>query len=93
MKYQKFIIKNYRAISEEIEIDLKKSSLLPIIGVNECGKTTILHCEILFHESQSYPRHALPEPQLFQSHYTSYIIPSSTRHPNSLPQQIQGQKE
>lgn len=48
MKYTKFKIKNYRAITEEIEIDLKKFPLLPIIGVNECGKTTILQALFSF---------------------------------------------
>jgi len=33
MKYKKFRIKNYRAITEEIEIDLDKNSLTPIIGI------------------------------------------------------------
>jgi len=41
MKYRKFILKDYKAISGEVEIDLKKS-LLPIIGINESGKTSIL---------------------------------------------------
>lgn len=41
MKYKKFCIKNYKAINEPIEVNLDKK-LLPIIGVNECGKSTIL---------------------------------------------------
>lgn len=48
MKYIKFKIKNYRAITEEIEINLRKSPLTPIIGVNECGKTTILQAIFSF---------------------------------------------
>ncbi len=43
MKYLKFIIRNYKGISNDIEIDLAKKSLIPIIGINECGKTTILN--------------------------------------------------
>ena len=39
MKYTSFKINNYRAISDEIEININKHSLIPIIGVNECGKT------------------------------------------------------
>jgi hypothetical protein len=31
-----------------LEINLEKNSLLPIIGVNECGKTTILHAILAF---------------------------------------------
>jgi energy-coupling factor transporter ATP-binding protein EcfA2 len=43
MKYKKFIIENYKGISRPIEVSIEKSSLIPIIGVNECGKTTILN--------------------------------------------------
>ena len=43
MKYLQFKIKKYKAIDEELEIDIHKSRLVPIIGINECGKTTILH--------------------------------------------------
>jgi len=42
MRYKKFIIKGYRGISDETIIDLSKSSLIPIIGKNESGKTTCL---------------------------------------------------
>jgi len=48
MKYKKFTIKNYRAIEGPLEIDVHKNSLIPIIGVNECGKTTILHALLTF---------------------------------------------
>lgn len=42
MEYKRFWISNYRAIAEPVEIDVAGSRLIPIIGVNECGKTTIL---------------------------------------------------
>ncbi len=48
MHIKKFYIKNYRAITQELEIDIEKQSLLPIIGVNECGKTTILNAIFAF---------------------------------------------
>ena len=48
MKYKKFIIENYKAITNTIEIDLEKNSLIPIIGINECGKTTILNAIFAF---------------------------------------------
>lgn len=48
MRIKKFKISNYKAISDEIEIDLGKNSLIPIIGVNECGKTTILNSIFAF---------------------------------------------
>jgi len=43
MRYMKFIIENYRAITGPLVLDIHKNSLTPIIGINECGKTTILH--------------------------------------------------
>jgi predicted ATP-dependent endonuclease of OLD family len=48
MKFRKFIIENYKAITNPIEIDLTKNNLIPIIGVNECGKTTILNAIFSF---------------------------------------------
>ena|ERR1700687_263855 len=42
MEYNRFIIENYRAITEPLEINVGSNNLTPIIGVNECGKTTIL---------------------------------------------------
>jgi hypothetical protein len=48
MRYKRFFIRNYRAIVGPLEISVKKSSLTPIIGVNESGKTTILHAIFSF---------------------------------------------
>lgn len=48
MRYTKFIIENYRGITGPLEVDIKNNSLMPIIGVNECGKTTILHAIFAF---------------------------------------------
>ncbi|HEX5702918.1 MAG TPA: AAA family ATPase [Pyrinomonadaceae bacterium] len=48
MRFRKFTIQNYRAITGPLVIDLHKQSLTPIIGVNECGKTTILHAIFAF---------------------------------------------
>lgn len=42
MKYKNFIINNYRAIKGPMTIDLENTRLMPIVGINECGKTTIL---------------------------------------------------
>lgn len=40
MRYLSFEIKNYRAISSlVVQLDAK---LIPLVGINECGKTTIL---------------------------------------------------
>lgn len=48
MKFTSFEIVNYRGISEPLKIDLKKDSLIPLIGINECGKTTILQAIFCF---------------------------------------------
>jgi len=50
MKYSKFTLKDYKAIVGELEIDIKKS-LLPIIGINESGKTSILWGIFAFDEA------------------------------------------
>ena len=48
MRFTSFTIKNYRAITGPLVIDLSKKSLLPIIGTNESGKTTILQAIFAF---------------------------------------------
>ena len=46
MRYLSFEISNYRAIKRlTVNLDMK---LLPIVGVNECGKTTILQAIYAF---------------------------------------------
>lgn len=42
MRYKKFIIKGYRGISDTVELNISKNSIIPIIGKNESGKTTCL---------------------------------------------------
>ncbi len=48
MKYKQFKIIKYKSISKPIIIDIKRNKLLPIIGENECGKTTILKAIFAF---------------------------------------------
>lgn len=47
MYYKKFEIINYRAIKGPVVIDLSKR-IIPIVGINECGKTTILQAILCF---------------------------------------------
>lgn len=54
MQYKKFIIENYKAINTPIEIDFKKNNLIPIIGINECGKTTILNAIFAFDNTNDF---------------------------------------
>lgn len=46
MKYKKFKIHKYKAI-ENVEISLR-NNLIPIIGINESGKTSILYAILSF---------------------------------------------
>lgn len=48
MKYIGFEIENYRAIEKPLRIDFSKKSLIPLVGINECGKTTILQAIYCF---------------------------------------------
>ncbi len=48
MHYKKFIIRKYKAISEDLEVKLGENGAVPIIGINECGKTTILQAMLAF---------------------------------------------
>lgn len=48
MRFTKFIISNYRAITGPLEINIDRKSLIPIIGINESGKTTILQAIFAF---------------------------------------------
>src|SRR5688572_30768731 len=50
MRYLRFTISNYRAVTGPLTIDLQKRSLIPIIGINESGKTTILQAIYAFDE-------------------------------------------
>lgn len=47
MKYIKFIIKNYKAI-DNLEVHVGGNSFIPLIGVNESGKTSVLHAILAF---------------------------------------------
>ena len=48
MEYRAFTIRNYRALKGPLTIDVAKRPLLPIIGINESGKTTVLHAIFAF---------------------------------------------
>lgn len=41
MKYESFTIENYRAIESKLVVPVSQR-IIPLVGVNECGKTTIL---------------------------------------------------
>ena len=50
MRYKRFVIENYRAINKKLIIDLEKR-IIPLVGINECGKTTILQAIFCFDSS------------------------------------------
>ena len=46
MRFRKFLIKDYRAVdSAEVPVS---QALSPLIGINESGKTSILHAILAF---------------------------------------------
>ncbi len=60
MKYKSLTIHEYRGIQEPVTFNLEKESIFPIIGVNECGKTTALQAILAFDftcDSQNGGRH------------------------------------
>ena len=50
MRYKKIRIKNYKAISD-LTLDFSTRSLIPLIGLNETGKSSILEAIFAFDES------------------------------------------
>jgi predicted ATPase len=48
MRYKSFRIRGYKGIKKNMIIDLEKGSLIPLIGINECGKTTVLEAIFSF---------------------------------------------
>lgn len=42
VRYLEFSIERYRSIDDPITINIDKHPFLPIVGLNESGKTTIL---------------------------------------------------
>ena len=77
MKYEYFIIENYRAVKGPLKIDLSKRNLLPLIGLNECGKTTILQAIFSFdsvNDSEYEGRHIKEINNLYATQDASAII-------------------
>ena len=61
MRYQSFIINNYKGINE-LRVDLKSAidlNVFSLVGLNESGKTTILEAIDWFYSPQSYDAHDL----------------------------------
>ena len=77
MEYKRFWISNYRAISGPLEINVTQSRLTPIIGVNECGKTTILSAIFAFdsfNDGLNEGRHLRDTHNLYRTDKTSPTI-------------------
>ena len=73
MRYIAFHIENYRAIEERVVIDLKDDRLIPLVGVNECGKTTILqaiYCFDYLNDSEYEGRHLKNVKNLYKTQDT-----------------------
>lgn len=58
MRYEKFIIEQYKGIYKPLEINITKSDsppIIPIIGTNESGKSSILYACLAFdHRNDKY---------------------------------------
>ena len=69
MKYQKFYIENYRAIKEKLCVDLSPR-IIPLVGVNECGKTTILQgifCFDYYNDDENAGNHLINITNLYST--------------------------
>jgi predicted ATP-dependent endonuclease of OLD family len=51
MRYRKFTIQNYRAIEKTV-VEIGSNRLIPLIGINESGKTSELQAILCFHRLQ-----------------------------------------
>ncbi|MBI2427221.1 MAG: AAA family ATPase [Ignavibacteriales bacterium] len=70
MRYKKFTIQNYRGITNPLAIDVGENSLIPIIGINECGKTTILqaiYCFDFINDKEYKEKHITNTLNLYQT--------------------------
>lgn len=70
MKYISFTILNYRAIEGPLEIDFSKNSIVPLVGLNECGKTTILQAIYAFdymNDNEYQSKHLKDTKNLYQT--------------------------
>jgi predicted ATPase len=70
MKYLSFSISNYRAIESALILDLTKTPLIPLVGLNECGKTTILQAIYAFdytNDKENEGKHLKDTKNLYQT--------------------------
>lgn len=77
MRYIKFIIQNYRAIKSPIELEIKENALIPLVGINECGKTTILQAIFCFdyiNDNKNKGNHLNNSLNLYQTNDNSPLI-------------------
>lgn len=81
MKYLSFTISHYRAIEKSLSIDVSKSKLVPLVGINECGKTTILQAIYAFDQANDREyegKHLRDIKNLYQTKESSDAIISAT---------------
>ncbi|MBL7951455.1 MAG: AAA family ATPase [Flavobacteriales bacterium] len=70
MKYTAFKIQGYRAIEKPVVVDLSKAALVPLVGINECGKTTILqgiYCFDSINDSEYGGKHMKDTKNLYRT--------------------------
>jgi predicted ATP-dependent endonuclease of OLD family len=82
MHYEYFRIENYRAIKGPVKLDFKSRSLIPLIGLNECGKTTILQAIFAFdsiNDEEYEGRHIKEVGNLYQTKSATPIVSAGIR--------------
>ena len=76
------VIKNEKAILDNIEIEIKKNDFLTIIGPNGAGKTMLLKCLMEFYKPNSG--------QIFKKHNLKIgYMPQSINIINTMPMSVQ----
>lgn len=81
MKYTAFKIQGYRAIEKAVVIDLSKAALVPLVGINECGKTTILqgiYCFDSINDSEYGGKHMKDTKNLYRTSESSPPLVTAT---------------
>ena len=77
MEYIEFEIEHYRAIEKPLFISLNKTNLIPFVGINECGKTTILqaiYCFDFVNDEEYEGRHLKDTNNLYLINDTEALI-------------------
>jgi AAA15 family ATPase/GTPase len=85
MEYVAFHIRNYRAIRDPVTLDLADKPLVPLVGINECGKTTILQAVFAFdyvNDAENDGKHLENTLNLYQTQEPDPLVSADIRAAN-----------